>query len=106
MKCGIECDVEFRRRGVDNGRPTRFHGQVIRAVRKGSIVKERGNDCFVVGVEPLFDKVLTEFFKSVFELFADKAQEYERQHHIALFKERTRISCLTQDIAALKQYRF
>ena len=106
MKCGIQCDVEFGRRGIDNGRPTGFHGQVIRTVRERCVVKERGNDCFVVGVKSLFDKVLTEFFKPVFKLFADKAQKYERQHHIALFKERTRITCLTQYVAALKQYRF
>ena len=88
VKGGIQRNVESGRRRVDDGRPTSLYGKVVRTVRKGCVVKKRRKDFLIIGIEPLCDKILTELFNTVLKFLANETQEHERQHHIALFKER------------------
>ena len=46
-----------------------------------------------------------EVLDAILKLLSDKAKKHKRQHHVALFEERTRIARLPKDIPALEQNR-
>ena len=50
----VQCYIQLGRRRIDDGRPSCLRRQIVGAVRKGGIVKERCTDIFVVRVKSLF----------------------------------------------------
>lgn len=105
VKCIVQCYIQLGSRRIDNGRPSCLRRQIVGAIRKGGIVKERRTDIFIVRVKSLIQQGLAELLHTVLIFFTDETQKHQRQHHIALFKERAGVACCTQNISALKEDR-
>ena len=101
----VQRRVQLWRRRVDDGRPACFLLQVIRAVRKGRVIEKCRMNLRCLRIQPLFPQLLRQIRHAILELLPDKAQEYQRQHQIALLKERARITRLAQNITAFEQHR-
>ena len=105
VKCIVQCYIQLGCRRIDDGRPSCLRRQIVGAIRKGGIVKERRTDIFIVRVKSLIQQGLAELLHTVLIFFTDETQKHQRQHHIALFKERAGVACCTQNISALKEDR-
>ena len=62
------------------------------AISKSRIVKEGCLDVRIVEIVSPCRQILTQVLYTILESFSDKAKEHKRQHHVALFEERTRVA--------------
>ena len=101
----IQGHIQLRCGCVDDGGPAGRYRQIVGTVGKGGIIEEGIPNLFIIWIQPLFDQRLTKMLGAIFKFFANEAQKNKGQHHIALFKERTGIARLAQNIPALKEDR-
>ena len=100
----IQCHVQPRCSGIDDGPPPCLYRQVERAIRKGGIVEECLDDFLVVRVKSLVYELLPQIGYTILVLLSYETEKHKRQHHVPLLKERAGVLGLPQYISALEQY--
>ena len=55
VKCIVQCYIQLGCRRIDDGRPSCLRRQIVGAIRKGGIVKERRTNVFIIRIKPLFN---------------------------------------------------
>lgn len=53
VQSSIQRNIQLRCGGVNDGRPTGLHGQIVGAIRKGGIIEECCKNFFIIGIKPL-----------------------------------------------------
>ena len=103
VKCIIKRNIQTGSRSIDDGGPASFDRKIIGAIRKCGVIQECSLDCFIIRIKAFFNELFPEVFNTIFKLFANKTQEHQGQHHIALLEEGSGIARLTQNITTFEQ---